>query len=301
MNTQKLKTPLVLLILFSLSVFLGGIYWLMTSQEKKIRTTEEKIEGLQKSERSLKEDMVKLQNRQRKVIDQNRNFRDETKRYQEQKKVILEQVRSSVAGFETFRQSATDEIARLKIATDSLEKSKKETEEKLRTVQTLSQEQKEKMTGEVVDLSDRIQQLRAAQTKLVENLNNKDRSSLVGETAKLHYNLGNYYFRNREYASAAAEYQKVLVYRPGDADANFNLALVSDDYLEDRASAILHYRHYMELRPHAIDHTKIRRRILDLELRDKVMDEPAKKEEHEIFKGQEGGGLSNFTFIGDKR
>ena len=114
------------------------------------------------------------------------------------------------------------------------------------------------------------------------------------------YSLGNYYFRNHEYKRAANEYKKVLVYEQDDADTNFNLAVVSDDYLEDRATAISRYKHYLEVRPNAVDGKKIRRRILDLELRDKVMDEPVKKVRHEIFEGGDTG-VSNFSFIGDKR
>lgn len=300
MNQKNLKAAFIFLVLIALSVLMGGGYWVAKSQKNEIRRQEEQVQRLKQIELSLKQDLDKLQNRQRKIIGQNRNYRDETKRYNEQKKVILEQVRSSVAGFETFRQSATEEIVRLKESMDSLETAKKATEDKLHSVETLSAEEKDKLTGEVFSLGEKIEQLKATQSKLVENLNNKDRSSLVGETAKLHYNLGNYYFRNGEHANAAAEYKKVIFYRPDDADANFNLGLVSDDYLDDRQTAIFRYKRYLELRPHAVDHKKIRRRILDLELRDKVIDEPAKKEAHEIFRDKDNSGLSNFRFIGDK-
>ena len=301
MNQKNPKVMFVLVILFSLSAVLGIGYWVVSAQQNDIRAKESEIEKIKQAQLSLKEDFAKVQNRQRKIIDQNRNFRDDAIKYSEQKKVILEQVRSSVAGFETFRVSATEEIAQLKRSVEALEATKKATEEKLHSVQMLSGEEKDKLTVELYELGLKIEQLRSTEAKMVANLNNKDRSSMAAETAKLHYNLGNFYFRESSYKNAAAEYRKVIFYRPDDEDANFNLAVVSDDYLDDRPTALFRYKRYLELRPFAVDHNEIRRRILDLELRDKVIDETVPKKKRDTFQHQDPAGLSNFRFIGDKR
>jgi tetratricopeptide (TPR) repeat protein len=69
----------------------------------------------------------------------------------------------------------------------------------------------------------------------------KEESAVVVEAGKLHYNVGNFYFRNREYAAAVEEYKKAIMYQPKDADAQYNLAIVNDEYLGSRPAALEQY------------------------------------------------------------
>src|SRR5205814_3200893 len=59
------------------------------------------------------------------------------------------------------------------------------------------------------------------------------KTSIVSEAVKLHFNLGNFYFRNRQYKAAAKEYEEAVYFAPEDAAAHFNLAIVSEEYLGD--------------------------------------------------------------------
>ena len=300
MNSKKLKTLVVLTVLILLSAALAAAYFYETSEQNKTRAREAEIQTLKKNELALREDIAKFQKRQKTVIHQNLSLRDQTRVFEDQKKVIVGQVRSSVASFETFRQSATEEIGRLKTSADTLETEKKSTEEKLRSLENLSKAEKEKLTSEVSALSRQIEELKATASQLAENLKSKDRVSMVAETAKLHYNLGNFYFRNHDYSNAAREYKEALFYRPDDAVAQFNLAVTSDDFLDDRPTAISHYKRYLELKPADPARKKIQQRILDLELRDRVIDEPARKETRDVFKSGEDV-FSKFNLTGDKR
>lgn len=299
MNPKKLKAVAALAVLLSTSIALGGGYFYIDLQKNKIAAGQRHISELQNSQLSLKEDMDKIQERQKKVVTQNRQLRGEIAGFTRQKAAILEQVKSSVNNFETFRRGATDEIERLKTSVHSLEEEKKASEDTLNSVQTLSAAEKERLSTDVTRLNDKISQLNTTQEELVNNLNKKDRSSMVTETAKLHYNLGNFYFRNKDYKNAAAEYKKSIFYQPDAPDAHFNLAMVSDDYLNDRPTAIAHYKRYLELRRYAVDRKRIQRRILDLELRDKVMDEPEKIEKTVVYKKDRRLDGSNFNPIGD--
>ncbi len=290
---------LILILLVFCAAAMGAGYFYTVSQEKKISDKEAAIENLEKVKAALKEDFDKLQEREQSVVSKNRDLRDAATKFDEQKKLILNQVRSSVAGFETFRVGATDEIARLKDSTAVLEAEKKETDEKLQSLEVVSAADKKRLTAEGEALTKKIGDLKAAESKLVQNLEMTDKSAMNIETAKLHYNLGNFYFKNGQHAAAAAEYKKALFYRPEDADANFNLAIVCDNFLEDRATAIFRFKRYLELKPKAADRKKILQRILDLELRDKAMADPPKKQDLLVF---ETGSKNNskFNLRGDK-
>ena len=299
MIPRTLKAVLTLLVLVFCSGVLGAGYFYMQSQERKMHDRENEIESLKKSGTLLKEDLTKLQKREKTVVYKNRDLRDQTRQFESQKQIILNQIRTSVAGFETFRQTSTEEIAKLKSSVTSLESEKKVSQEKLETLENLSKSEKEKLTADVARLTENIERLRATATLLAKNLDSKDRVSMVRETAKLHYNLGNYYFKKGVYNAAAVEYKKAVFYEPNDADANFNLAMVSDNFLDDRKTAIFHYRRYLELRPDVYDRKKILQRILDLEIRDRIIDEPVKSQKQDIFKNIDKKN-SNLGFMGDK-
>ena len=46
-----------------------------------------------------------------------------------------------------------------------------------------------------------------------------------GESAPLHYNLGNAYYKDGQNARAILNYEKSLLINPGNGDARFNLEL----------------------------------------------------------------------------
>lgn len=281
-SKPKKALPALTLLLFCTAA-MGAAFLYVTVQQNKVRAREEQIEKLKKSEAELKAAAEKIQKREKTAVLTNKNLRGQARQFDEQRKMIITQVRNSVASFETFRQSATAEIDRLKESVTSLETEKKATEEKLQSVENLSKAEKEKLNDEVSSLSKKISELKTTQSQLSDTLKNKDNASMVRDTAKLHYNLGNYYFRNTEYAHAAAEYKKAVFYRPTDPDANYNLALVSADFLDDRQTAIFRYKRYLELVPDAKDRKKINQKILDLQITGEVMEDTAPSKETEVF------------------
>ncbi len=86
------------------------------------------------------------------------------------------------------------------------------------------------------------------------------------DAAKVHYNLGNMYFRKGEYRKAKQEYEASLNLVPDDASTHYNLAFVSSEYLKDQKTALEHYRSYLHLNPNAEDVDLVREKILAAEL-----------------------------------
>lgn len=70
---------------------------------------------------------------------------------------------------------------------------------------------------------------------------------LIRQTANMHYNLGVFYTKEKEYSRAAAEFEKAIELTPDDAYSHFNLGYIYAEYLVDRQKAIDHFREYLRL------------------------------------------------------
>ncbi|MDP3041239.1 MAG: tetratricopeptide repeat protein [Candidatus Omnitrophota bacterium] len=70
---------------------------------------------------------------------------------------------------------------------------------------------------------------------------------LIAETAQMHYNLGIFYTKNKQYDRAAVEFEKVIEIDPNNAYAQFNLGYIYAEYLVNRQKAAKHFRYYLGL------------------------------------------------------
>jgi chromosome segregation ATPase len=67
------------------------------------------------------------------------------------------------------------------------------------------------------------------------------------ETSEMHYNLGVFYAKNKEYERAANEFAKTVDIDPEHAYAYFNLGYINAEYFVNRKAAIENFRHYLNL------------------------------------------------------
>jgi len=63
----------------------------------------------------------------------------------------------------------------------------------------------------------------------------------------MHYNLGVFYSKQKEYSRAVSEFEEAVKLRPDDAYSHFNLGYIYAEYLVNRPKAIEHFRHYLRL------------------------------------------------------
>ncbi len=119
----------------------------------------------------------------------------------------------------------------------------------LRTERGILSLQKE--SDEVVGLADHLKESRQA---------------LADDEARIHYNMGNIFYRLGRYQRAAREYRQAVALRPDDADAHYNLAFVSGEHLEDYETALSHYRSYLQLKPDAEDAVLVKEKIMEARL-----------------------------------
>jgi len=70
---------------------------------------------------------------------------------------------------------------------------------------------------------------------------------LVKETALMHYNLGVFYTKNKEYSRAIAEFEKTIELNPDDPYAHYNLGYIYAEYMVNRPKAIEQFRKFLQL------------------------------------------------------
>ncbi|MBF0593834.1 MAG: tetratricopeptide repeat protein [Candidatus Omnitrophica bacterium] len=101
------------------------------------------------------------------------------------------------------------------------------------------------------------------------------------ELARAHYNMGNVYFERGEYQRSVVEYYQAVDLMPYDADAHYNLAFVSGEYVGDQETALKHYQWYLYLKPNTDDRKLIEEKIVAAKtaLRSRISDSKAENSE----------------------
>jgi tetratricopeptide (TPR) repeat protein len=61
--------------------------------------------------------------------------------------------------------------------------------------------------------------------------------------------VGDFYFKKKNYRAALGRYQDALVYKPNDAVAQFRLAECFDK-IGNSGDAVTHYQEYLKILPH---------------------------------------------------
>jgi len=78
------------------------------------------------------------------------------------------------------------------------------------------------------------------------------------ERKSYYYNMGCVHRAYRQYKAAEGEFLKALETDPKDAATHYNLAILYDDDLKDKAKARQHYERFLELAPGDKDAARVR-------------------------------------------
>ncbi|MBI5149350.1 MAG: hypothetical protein HZA28_01070 [Candidatus Omnitrophica bacterium] len=70
---------------------------------------------------------------------------------------------------------------------------------------------------------------------------------LLKQTAEMHYNLGVFYTKHKEYDRALSEFVKGVEINPNDAYAHFNIGYIYAEYRVNRKKAMEHFRRFLSL------------------------------------------------------
>lgn len=112
---------------------------------------------------------------------------------------------------------------------------------------------------------------------------NEENDDLRTESAKVHYNMGNIFFKQGDYPKAAVEYTQAVELVPYDPANHYNLAFVSGEFLDDPQTALTHYQQYLFLNPNAKDINFVKERILKAKMAlQSMIDSPLEKPSNRI-------------------
>lgn len=201
---------------------------------------------------------------------ENAQLKAQAAQFDSEKNIILNQVRTSVKAFDEYRAQMTAEMRKMGEKIEMLSRENQSLQVQA-VPMTLASDERAGYEAQLAELRNELAVYKETSSVLQQELAVKEESAVVVEAGKLHYNVGNFYFRNREYAAAVEEYKKAIMYQPKDADAHYNLAIVNDEYLGNRPEALQHYKRFLSLAAEDPKATKVEQRILDLELYETVL------------------------------
>ncbi|MFC1576762.1 tetratricopeptide repeat protein [Candidatus Omnitrophota bacterium] len=226
---------------------------------------------LEKENRQLRQEMEPLKARSDAVKEEITQLQKVLLRMQSEKKTM------SVMKKDAFRDRAQGLSAQLEMMKrekakllDQMNKSQKRVAI-LETTKSKIREVMEDLQGRLDILQEKYARMKKENEMLDENnrvfpkkfadlaRQNKD---LVKETADMHYNLGVFYVRNKEYKRAAREFEKVLDFKPTDADTYYNLGFIYAEHIVDRVKSIKYFTDYLKYAPDSKDADWVRKYII---------------------------------------
>jgi len=216
--------------------------------EVKFEKAGEDIENLEKENQELveqnlvfKEENKDLKDLKAELVKEKQSLSDQLKEERDKSGIAKLQdeiaaLKNENAGLSTRLKQAESESVGLKLSQSQLIKDKAQLGEKLSQLTKFYDEavlKNKRLEQRVNDLPEKYAAI-AAQNK-----------TLLRDSANMHYNLGIFYSRQKDYERSAMEFRKCLELAPSDAQAHFNLGYIYAEHLPDRQKAIEHFRYYL--------------------------------------------------------
>lgn len=226
---------------------LGKVKASMQPIEDARKKEEEQNLVLKAQVRKLKEERVKLTAEFDELKSANEKLQNNT---------MVKDLNSKIAGLQKELKSS---IAAVNTAKSTAESGLKVVEKK---ISQLTQENA-KLAASNGQLAAMIEEQRASHAEALEKNKaleqevrqlpgkfvevSRQNKVLLKQTAGMHYNMGVFYTKHKDYDRAATEFAKALEIDPNDAYAHFNLGYIYAEYLINRHKAMDHFRHFLRL------------------------------------------------------
>lgn len=85
---------------------------------------------------------------------------------------------------------------------------------------------------------------------------------LIEETAKMHYNLGVFYFKESEYQRSIPEFERAIKLDPKDAGSYYYLGHIYAERLGRHREAIEYFKKHLQLAPHSVHSDWVKKYML---------------------------------------
>ena len=242
---------------------------------------EKQIVEINKNLKNAIEENQRLTEANKKITDEMGQLKNEhqegSSRYEELKKErdglaeTIEQVRSTNRKYSQQLKAMGEEVKNLEGAKAQVQEEKEMLAKNLAEASAKKSQESDDVSGGNDSPSPSNEEVIKREANAVDLLSRIDAFTeqderLKTDSAKAHYNMGNIYFQKGEYEIAAREYYQAVMLMPDDADAHYNLAYVSSEYLQDYKTALKHYKTYLYLQPNAKDIYLVKEKILEAQL-----------------------------------
>lgn len=243
----------------------------LLTQAKNLLADKNKVSGLELELEKIKEENVALKEKGKKLIQQNLNANNKLMGFiTAQRQAIYErnQLEDALA-----KERDSGAIRRMEKEKTELKKENNELAGNFKQAQAeinrLNDSFSKSKTGwqksnkEIIQLRDKLNKLNKKYADAVKKnkiLEQKiivmpkkfveiarQNKALIRQTSNMHYNLGVFYMKGKEYSRAAAEFEKAVELTPDDAYSHFNLGYIYAEYLLNRPKAIEHFRQFLRL------------------------------------------------------
>jgi tetratricopeptide (TPR) repeat protein len=141
------------------------------------------------------------------------------------------------------------QVEKLQLETDAKVKKYEERLQKIQKAYAEAQKEKEAMDRRVENLPEKFARLARQKQKLVE------------DTANMHYNLGVFYSKKKNYKRAMAEFKEAVELKPDHSLATYNMAHIYAAYFKEKDKAIRYFKRYLNISPGASDRSEVMKYI----------------------------------------
>lgn len=243
----------------------------LITQAKSLLADRARVKELEAELEKIKQAKELLDEESKQTNSENRNLKKELKKLsvsyaqkvqdkkQLEESLSLERDEVSVTKLEKEKLALTQENEKLLV---NFAKSEKQVNS-LNEAVTKAKEETKKVKGDLTESKSQLERLnkryaeavkknkvlekRTASTPAKFTEIARQNKALVKETANMHYNLGVFYTKNKEFSRALTEFEKTLVLIPDDAYAHFNLGYIYAEHMVNRPKAITHFKRYLNL------------------------------------------------------
>ena len=219
----------------------------------------------------LEEEKAKLETEKQNMLKNKENMNSQNQKLQEVVKQLINSQAQATQERDAFKASYEkakneDTVKELKKQIADLQKEKDNISSNLANVQKKSElitaqktkldKEKESLENELKDCRKNIAEASKKNKTLQQEVENvpkkfseiaRQNKKLLKETTGMHYNLGVFYTKNKEYNRAIVEFEKAIELNPDDSYSHFNLGCIYAEYLVNRKKAIENFRHFLRL------------------------------------------------------
>lgn len=256
------------------------------NEETLFNTLNDALEENRKARISLKELQVALQKKTIEAEDLKSELRKLEGLALERNRELGQKVKALDDQIKTTNQTS----AKFELEKDEFTAEKKRIKDESRAMQLENSKLRKMLAGSILQSEEdailataheNSEVARKAQERVIQL--NTENQNFKNELSTAYYQMGNILFQTKRYTEAAEAYQKVIKNDPSNSWAYHNLAIVEDYYLNNQHSAYEHYQLYLNYKPADEEAQEVRRRILDLNLLQKVAPSTPLKKDFEKF------------------